>query len=85
MTHPTDTLVPPTDPVIWINPGRVSGAPCFFGTRVPVKTLFDYLEAGDPLSEFLHQYPGVSREHAVAVLQMASRRLVAEDVISHAA
>ena len=54
----------------------LSGAPVFTGTRVPVKTLFDYLEAGDPLSEFLADFPNVTREHAVAVLEMARRSAV---------
>jgi len=43
---------------------------------VPVKTLFDYVEAGDPLAEFLEDFPNVSREHAIAVLEMAQRAVV---------
>ena len=57
--------------IIWINPERMSGAPCFYGTRVPVRTLFDYLEAGDSLDEFLDGFPGVSREPTIAVLELA--------------
>lgn len=67
-------LVRSDDPrfgIIWINPERMSGAPCFYGTRVPVRTLFDYLEASDSLDEFLNGFPGVSREQAVAVLELA--------------
>lgn len=67
-------LVHPGDPrygLIWINPERLSGAPCFFGTRVPIQNLFDYLEAGDSLDEFLDGFPGVTREQAVAVLELA--------------
>jgi len=55
----------------------MSGTPCFAGTRVPVRTLFDYLEAGDPLDEFLDNFPTVSREQAVALLEEAKRELLA--------
>jgi uncharacterized protein (DUF433 family) len=67
-------LVRPDDPrygLIWINPERMSGAPCFYGTRVPVQTLFEYLEAGDSLDDFLAGFQGVTREQAVAVLELA--------------
>lgn len=53
----------------------MSGTPVFAGTRVPVKTLFDYLAAGDPLERFLEHFPDVSREQAVAVLQKAGEAL----------
>jgi uncharacterized protein (DUF433 family) len=46
----------------------LGGMPVFAGTRVPVKTLFDYLEQGHPLDEFLDDFPTVKREHAQAVL-----------------
>jgi len=58
------------------DPDRLGGTPVFVGTRVPVQTLFDYLEAGDRLDEFLDQYPSVSREAAVAVLEAAKSSLV---------
>jgi uncharacterized protein (DUF433 family) len=48
-----------------------SGAPVFAGTRVPVKVLFDYLEAGDPLDVFLREFPSITREMAVAALEEA--------------
>lgn len=67
-------LVPSGDPrfgLIWINPDRLSGAPCFFGSRVPVQTLFDYLEAGDTIDTFLESFPPITRDHAVAVLKLA--------------
>ena len=51
--------------------------PVFAGTRVPVKTLMDYLEAGDSLDEFLDHFPSVSREQAVAVLELAREMLMA--------
>lgn len=53
------------------HPEILSGAPVFVGTRVPVRSLFDYLEGGDTLEEFLHQFPSVKREQAIAVLDAA--------------
>ena len=53
---------------ITIHPDIQSGAPVFTGTRVPVKCLFDYLKGGETLEEFLKQYPSVTRDHAIAVL-----------------
>ncbi len=54
-------------PLVTTSPDRLSGTPVFAGTRVPVQTLIDYLEAGDPLAAFLADFPSVSREHAAAV------------------
>lgn len=68
-------LIQPGHPlfgIVWINKQRMSGAPCFSGTRVPVKTLFDYVEGGEPLEEFLEDFEGVTREQAEAVLALAS-------------
>ena len=62
--------------LITVDPQIHSGAPVFAGTRVPVKTLFDHLEAGDSLEEFLDDFPSVSRELAVAVLEEARTALV---------
>lgn len=62
-------------PLITRSPERLSGAAVFAGTRVPVQTLIDYLEAGDPLGAFLTDFPDVSREHAVAVLELAKQAL----------
>jgi uncharacterized protein (DUF433 family) len=59
---------------------RAWGATVFAGTRVPVETLFDYLEAGDTLDEFLRQFPTVTREQAVAVLEVAKRRAASDPV-----
>ena len=53
------------------DPEILGGTPVFVGTRVPVKSLFDHLEAGDSLDEFLEGFPSVSREQAVAALEMA--------------
>ena len=64
---------PPGVP-IWVDPERLSGAPCFKGTRVPVDSLFTNLESGLSLDEYLDCFPDVSREQAVAVLAYAHRR-----------
>ncbi|MSQ96762.1 MAG: DUF433 domain-containing protein [Gemmataceae bacterium] len=65
-----------TSPVIHSDPDILGGTPVFVGTRVPVRTLLDYLEAGDPLSEFLEDFPSVTREQAVAALGLAKQMLV---------
>src|SRR5438105_229495 len=81
---PTDLegdLVQPGHPLfglIWVNPERMSGTPCFAGTRVPVKSLFDHVEAGDTLQTFLDDFPGVTREQAIAVLELSRSRLLDE-------
>ena len=54
----------------------MSGTPCFVGTRVPVRTLLDYLEGGDTLEKFLEQFPTVSREKAVAFLEESSQAIL---------
>lgn len=66
--------VPPGLP-IWVDPQRMSGAPCFYGTRVPVDALFGNLESGLNLDEFLDCFPDVTREQAVAVLEYAHQSL----------
>jgi uncharacterized protein (DUF433 family) len=63
--------------VVHRDPDILGGTPVFVGTRVPVRTLLDYLEAGDPLDEFLEDFPSVSREQAVAALRLAREMLVA--------
>ncbi len=68
--------MPVPDPLITTSPDRLSGTPAFAGTRVPVQTLVDYLEAGDSLDDFLADFPSVSREHAVAVLELAKSALL---------
>ena len=62
--------------IVWVNSQRMSGAPCFAGTRVPVKNLFDYLEGGESLDEFLEGFPGVTRDQAIAVLEAAAHGLL---------
>ena len=56
---------------VWSDPERLGGRVCFRGTRVPVDALFDNLEAGLSLDEFLEEFEGVTREQAVAVLEFA--------------
>jgi len=63
--------------VIVKNPAILSGEPVFRGTRVPFKSLTDYLEHGRSLSEFLEDFPGVTREDAVAALEEARSSLIA--------
>ena len=62
--------------IVVVDPELMNGTPCFAGTRVPVRNLLDYLEAGDTLDEFLDQFPGVSREKAVAFMEQSSRLLI---------
>jgi len=62
--------------VISRNPEIMGGTPVFTGTRVPVQTLLEYLEAGETIDEFLVGFPSVSREQVVAFLQEAKARLV---------
>ena len=59
-------------------PEILSGIPVFVGTRVPVRSLFDYLEGGETLEEFLHQFPSVKREQAIAVLDAAYESVTAD-------
>ena len=60
------------------DPEIMSGEPVFVGTRVPVRSLFDYLEGGESLPEFLHQFPSVMREQAIAVLESACETVIAD-------
>jgi uncharacterized protein (DUF433 family) len=64
-----------------IDPEIMSGAPVFAGTRVPIKNLFDYIEGGEPLSEFLDDFPSVTKEAALTVLEMAKKTLTTEKVL----
>ena len=63
-------------PVVHSDPDIMSGTPVFVGTRVPFQTLIDYLEAGQPLAEFLEDFPTVSREQAIAALEQAKEALL---------
>jgi len=62
--------------VIVSDPEILGGVPVFRGTRVPVDTLIDYLEAGDPLDEFLDNFPSVTRSAAVAALKEVKSLLI---------
>ena len=64
-------------PVVHSDPEILSGTPVFTGTRVPFQTLLDYLEGGDSLTEFLDDFPTVTREQAVAALEQAKEALLA--------
>jgi uncharacterized protein (DUF433 family) len=63
-------------PVVCRNPEIMGGTPVFCGTRVPVQTLLDYLEAGDTIGEFLAGFPSVTRQQVIAFLEQAKDRLV---------
>jgi uncharacterized protein (DUF433 family) len=66
--------------LITIDNDILGGQPVFKGTRVPVESLFDYLEAGVPLNEFLEEFPTVSKEQAVALLDIANKILTSKNV-----
>jgi uncharacterized protein (DUF433 family) len=63
--------------VISRDPEVLSGAPVFTGTRVPIQALFDYVEAGHALAEFLDDFPTVTQEQAIAVLKHAKEAVLA--------
>jgi uncharacterized protein (DUF433 family) len=75
--HLAGVIVGTMKPVILSVPDIMGGTPCFAGTRVPFQTLLDYLEAGQPLDEFLSDFPSVSRDMAVAALQQAGELALA--------
>ncbi len=64
--------------VVHSDPEILGGVPVFVGTRVPLRALIDYLGAGQPLAEFLEDFPTVTRDQAVAALRMAAQALVAD-------
>ena len=67
-----------SDSLIVSDPDILGGVPVFAGTRVPVRILIEHLEAGDRLDEFLEDYPSVSRDQALAVLDRAKAMLAGE-------
>lgn len=69
--------MPQTSVVVHSDPEILGGTPVFLGTRVPVDILFEYLEAGDPLAVFLDQFPSVTREQAVAAIELGRAAVVA--------
>jgi uncharacterized protein (DUF433 family) len=67
--------MPETIAVIHSDPDILGGVPVFVGTRVPFQTLLDYLAAGEPLAEFLEDFPTVTREQAIAAIRLAGEVL----------
>lgn len=67
-----------TNELIERDPEKLNGTPVFFGTRVPIKNLFDCLEAGESLDEFLDQFPTVTHEQTLKVLELSKERLLTD-------
>ena len=63
--------------IVRCDPDVLGGMPVFAGTRVPIQSLFDYLEGGETLDEFLHQFPSVKRDQTIAALDLARATLLA--------
>jgi uncharacterized protein (DUF433 family) len=61
---------------VWVNPQRMSGAPCFRNTRVPLQSLIDFLEAGETIDQFLNLYPAITREQVLTVLDCANHQII---------
>ena len=75
----TGDLIQPGNPlhgIVWCNPERLSGEPCFYGTRVPIKNLFDAIESGESVGSFIEGFPGVTQDQVVAVLELALRAML---------
>jgi uncharacterized protein (DUF433 family) len=64
------------DQAVWVNPQRMSGTPCFRGTRVPVQSLIDFLEGGETIDQFLGLYPSITRQQVLSVLDFANSQLL---------
>lgn len=64
------------DQVVWVDPDRMSGTPCFAGTRVPVQMLLGHLKHGETIEDFLEGAPSVSRQQAELFLELAAEHLV---------
>jgi uncharacterized protein (DUF433 family) len=64
------------DEAIWVNPQRMSGTPCFRGTRVPVQSLIDFLEGGEAIDEFIKLYPSITRQQVLTFLDFANSQLL---------
>ena len=60
----------------------MGGTPVFMGTRIPIQTLFDYLEGGDSLEEFIDDFPSVTRGQALEVLELAKKTVTTEKVLN---
>jgi uncharacterized protein (DUF433 family) len=66
----------PASPYVTVDPETLGGEPVFKGTRVPIRSLFDHLKAGDDLDTFLDDFPGVTREQARSVIDLAEQGLL---------
>jgi len=65
----------PWYPYVWVDAERMSGEPCFRGTRLPVKLLFEYLSSGYTLEQFIDAFDGVPRDKVLGVLQVSAREV----------
>ncbi len=64
--------------VVSIDPEIMGGTPCFSGTRVPIRTLLDYVEAGDSIGEFLEDFPSVGNDKVIAFLEDSTALIIQE-------
>ena len=75
LSKPLEETVVDKQNLIECDPEKMSGTPVFHGTRVPVKNLFDYLEGGESLDDFLDQFPTVAREQALGMIRLSEEWL----------
>jgi len=68
--------------LVEVDPEKMSGVPVFTGTRVPISHLFDYIESGETLDEFLDQFPSVTRAQALGVLELSKEALLSNHEIA---
>jgi uncharacterized protein (DUF433 family) len=68
--------LPSTNDIIEVNPEKLGGTPVFRGTRVPIRNLFDYIEGGETVDNFVDGFPPVTREQAINVLKLAKNCLL---------
>lgn len=64
-----------------IDPETMGGTPVFKATRVPIQSLFDYIETGETINEFLENFPSIRKEYAIEVFEMAKKTLTTEKVL----
>ena len=69
--------------IINIDPEILGGTPVFYGTRVPIKNLFDYLETGESIDYFLADFSGVQREQVIQLLEMSQKLIATSSIILH--
>ena len=73
MEKPTDQG--PWNPYVWVDPARMGGEPCFRGTRLPVRVLFEYVRNGRTVEEFINAFDGVPRDMVLGVLDVSAREM----------